>query len=277
MNQPYLKDDAFLEDVRSAPEHLLNLYWLGQSGILVQWHKQHLLMDPYLSDSLTKKYANTEKPHIRLVDRVIQPESMGFVLGVTSSHNHTDHLDAETILPILAANPDLEVIVPEANISFAAARLQLPPDRLTKIDANGLPVKLGPFSIFAIPAAHENLETDETGHHKFLSYIVEAGGRWIFHSGDACLYPGLEDKLRAWKIDVAILPINGRDPKRGVPGNFTGEEAAWLGKEIGARLVIPCHYEMFEFNSVSPQGFILAAEKIDLRYRILGVGKRYSF
>jgi L-ascorbate metabolism protein UlaG (beta-lactamase superfamily) len=277
MNQPYLKDDAFLADVRSAPEHLLNLWWLGQSGILLQWHKQHLLMDPYLSDSLTKKYANTEKPHIRLVERVIRPDSLGFVLGVTSSHNHTDHLDAETILPILAANPDLEVVVPEANLSFAAARLQLPPERLTVIDADGGPVKLGPFSIFAIPAAHENLETDQSGHHKFLSYIVEADGRRIFHSGDACLYPGLENSLRAWKIDVAILPINGRDPKRGIPGNFTGEEAAWLGKEIGAGLVIPCHYEMFAFNSVSPQGFIAAAEKAGQPYRILGVGERFSF
>ncbi len=277
MNQPYLKDDQFLADVRSAPEDRLNLWWLGQSGILVQWHRQHLLMDPYLSDSLTKKYANTEKPHIRLVERVVRPERLDFVLGVTSSHNHTDHLDAETILPLLAANPDLAVIVPEANVAFAATRLQLPPERLTKIDAGGDPVRLGPFSIYAIPAAHEDLETDDTGHHKFLSYIVEAGGRSIFHSGDACLYPGLENKLRTRKIDVAILPINGRDPKRGIPGNFTGEEAVWLGKEIGAGLVIPCHFEMFAFNSVSPEGFISAAEKADLRYRLLGVGERYSF
>jgi L-ascorbate metabolism protein UlaG (beta-lactamase superfamily) len=277
MNQPILKDDAFLADVRNAPEDLLNLWWLGQSGVLVQWRKQHLLLDPYLSDSLTKKYANTEKPHIRLVERVIQPERLDFVLGVTSSHNHTDHLDAETILPLLAANPDLTVIVPAANVSFAAARLQLSPERLTKIDAGGEPVKLGPFSIAAISAAHEHLETDENGHHKFLSYVVEAGGRTVFHSGDACLYPGLENKLRAWKIDVAMLPINGRDPQRGVPGNFTAEEAVWLGKEIGAGLVIPCHYEMFEFNSVSPQGFISAAEKAGLGYRLLGVGERYSF
>ncbi|MDR3576869.1 MAG: MBL fold metallo-hydrolase [Anaerolineaceae bacterium] len=277
MIQPYLKDEAFLADVHGADEDQFNLWWLGQSGILLQWQGQHLLVDPYLSDSLTKKYADSDKPHVRLVERVIQPERLGFVLGVTSSHNHTDHLDAETILPILAANPALEVVVPEANLAFAGARLQLPAERLTKIDADGRPVRLGPFSISAIPAAHEMLETDESGHHKFLSYIFEAGGRRIFHSGDACLYAGLENSLRAWKIDVAILPINGRDPKRGVPGNFTGEEAAWLGKEIGAGLVIPCHYEMFEFNSVSPQGFIAAAEKAGLPYRILGVGERYSF
>ena len=277
MKQPYLQDEAFLADVRSAPADLFNLWWLGQSGILLQWRQQHLLMDPYLSDSLTKKYANTEKPHIRLVERVIRPERLGFVLAVTSSHNHTDHLDAETILPILAANPDLEMIVPEANIAFAAGRLQLAPERLTKIDADGPALRVGPFSITAIPAAHEQLETDQSGHHKYLSYIVEAGGRRIFHSGDACLYPGLEASLRAWKIDVAILPINGRDARRGIPGNFSGEEAAWLGKEIGAGLVIPCHYEMFEFNSVSPQGFIAAAQKADLPYRILEVGQRYSF
>jgi hypothetical protein len=46
--------------------------------------------------------------------------------------------------------------------------------------------------------------------------------------------------------------INGRDPARGVTGNFTGEEAALPGKQINAGMVIPWRYEMLEFNTVSP-------------------------
>jgi L-ascorbate metabolism protein UlaG (beta-lactamase superfamily) len=30
------------------------LWWLGLSGFLIQWQGHHLLLDPYLSDSLTK-------------------------------------------------------------------------------------------------------------------------------------------------------------------------------------------------------------------------------
>ena len=82
------------------------------------------------------------------------------------------------------------------------------------------------------------------------------------------------DRLRNWNIDIALLPINGRDPARGVAGNFSGEEAAQLGKQINAGLVIPCHYEMFEFNTVSPQEFESAAERIGQPYRLLKCGER---
>ena len=69
--KPVLQDEAFLADVRSAPSDRLNLWWLGQSGYLVQWQGHHLLIDPYLSDSLTKKYADTNKLHVRITERVV--------------------------------------------------------------------------------------------------------------------------------------------------------------------------------------------------------------
>jgi L-ascorbate metabolism protein UlaG (beta-lactamase superfamily) len=235
-----------------------------------------LLIDPYLSDSLTKKYAETNKPHLRITERVVAPEKLDFIEVVTSSHNHTDHLDGETLIPLLAFNPRLTVIVPAANLGFAANRLQVQPERLTSIHTDGDSVTVGPFTFHAIPSAHESLETNENGDHKFVGYIVEVGGRTIYHSGDSCLYDGLEERLQLWEIDLALLPINGRDPARGVAGNFSGEEAAKLGVEIGAGLVIPCHYEMFEFNSVSPKGFINAAETIHCPYRVLKTGARIS-
>jgi len=83
-------------------------------------------------------------------------------------------------------------------------------------------------------------------------------------------------------IDMALeakrqnMPINGRDPARGVAGNFIAQETGGLGKEIGAGLVVPCHYEMFEFNTVSPQGFVAAAETIGCSYQVLKAGERLS-
>src|SRR5262245_18819050 len=97
---PALQDDAFLDDVMrariDAPEQL-HLWWHGQSGFLVQWQGRHLLFDPYLSASLTSKYAATGTPHVRMTERVIAPDRLKFVDVVTSSHNHTDHLDKETL------------------------------------------------------------------------------------------------------------------------------------------------------------------------------------
>ena len=70
MIRPLLRDDAFIADVWSAAGDRghLHLWWLGQSGFLVQWQGHHVLIDPYLSDSLTAKYAGTDKPHVRMSD-----------------------------------------------------------------------------------------------------------------------------------------------------------------------------------------------------------------
>jgi L-ascorbate metabolism protein UlaG (beta-lactamase superfamily) len=274
--KPVLQDDAFLEDVQRAKNDAdrLHLWWLGQSGYLIQWQGHHLLIDPYLSDSLTKKYAGTIKPHVRMTERVIAPERLDFADVVTSSHNHTDHLDGQSLIPLLEANPNLTVIVPRANVRFAAERLQVPSERLTPIRADDAPIYLQPFTFYSIPSAHETLETDENGDHKFVGYVIEVGGRIIYHSGDCIPYDGLVERLKKWKIDIAILPINGRDPARGVAGNFTADEAVALAKEIGAGLIVPCHYAMFEFNTVSPEEFVKAAERIGQKYRLLKCGER---
>src|SRR2546426_793909 len=156
MIQPALKNDAFLADVRSAPrdaEHF-HLWWLGQSGFLIQWQNHHLLLDPYLSDSLTKKYAETDKPHVRMTELIVAPERLDFIEVVTSSHNHTDHLDAETLIPLMRANPKMELIIPEANREFVVDRLKTMVELPRGVDAGQFTV-VGPFKVHAVPAAHE--------------------------------------------------------------------------------------------------------------------------
>src|SRR2546423_9918135 len=92
-----IKDEALVTEMDSLlddKEHFY-LWWLGQSGYLLQWQGHRVLIDPYLSDSLTKKYVFTHKPHIRISERVIDPELLKKISIVTSSHNHTDTLNAE--------------------------------------------------------------------------------------------------------------------------------------------------------------------------------------
>ena len=277
MIKPHLKDDALLNDIRQANRggSSLNLWWLGQSGYLLQADGSRLLIDPYLSDSLTKKYAETDKPHVRMTERAVDPARLNFIDAVTSSHNHTDHLDAETLLPLMRVNAGLRVVVPEANRAFAADRLQCPPERLAGMDA-GETADASGFRIRALPAAHETLETDADGRYTHLGYVIEAGGKAVYHSGDTVRYDGMLDWLRPWRIDAALLPINGRNPARRVAGNLSGAEAARLAQEMGAALVVPCHYEMFEFNTVPPDEFAGECERIGQPYRVLKCGERLS-
>ena len=124
MIRPLRAGEAFLADVRAASGPL-DLWWLGQSGFLVAYGGRHLLLDPYLSDSLTRKYADTDKPHVRMTERVIDPARLGFVDVVTASHAHTDHLDPDT----LRALPDAVLVAPEAHRELAAERAGAHADR----------------------------------------------------------------------------------------------------------------------------------------------------
>ena len=277
MIEPFLCDDAFLADVQrmQGASDGFRIWWLGQSTFLVQWQGHHLLFDPYLSDSLTKKYATTDKPHVRMTARVVAPERLDFIDVATSTHNHTDHLDAETLGPLRKANPNLALIIPEANRAFVANRLQCDPDWPIGL-YDGHTVTVGAFTFTGIPAAHEQLDVDEHGHHKYLGYVAQFGPWTVYHSGDTLWYDGIVEKLRPFQVDVALLPINGRAPERRVSGNLNGTEAATLAHEIGARMVIPCHYEMFEFNTASPDCFIAEAERRNQPYAVLRNGERWT-
>jgi L-ascorbate metabolism protein UlaG (beta-lactamase superfamily) len=266
MIKPVLSDDSLLADIERSAFHL---WWLGQSGFLVQYKGRHLLLDPYLSDSLTRKYAATDKPHVRMTERAIAPERLDFIDVATSSHNHTDHLDAETLGPLLRANPAMKMVIPEANRAFVAERLGIDPAMPIGLD-DGTSAGAAGFHFTGVVSAHED------PGNQYMGYVIRFGPWTIYHPGDTVLYPGMVDRLMPFHIDLALLPINGRAPERRVAGNLDGREAAGLAREIGARMVIPCHYQMFEFNTASPDEFVAEAQRLNQPHRVLRCGERWS-
>ena len=292
MKPAFQKDSALLADIAAArlqPDQL-HIWWLGQSGFLVQWQSRHLLFDPYLSDSLTRKYAATDKPHIRMAELVIDPARLAFIDVVTSSHNHTDHLDPETLQPLATANPHLVMVCPEANRLTVRERSALPDDRILGLDATRsrrreeadsaapgpVTASVAGFEFHALPAAHEALDTDKLGRHIYLGFVVKVGPWTLFHSGDTVLFEGLADLLRPFQIDIALLPINGRAPERRVSGNLWGREAAALAKDIGAGAVIPCHYDLFSFNTATSDEFVASCRELKQPHVVLKNGERWS-
>jgi L-ascorbate metabolism protein UlaG (beta-lactamase superfamily) len=276
----YRKGRELQQEIQRAKENgtvdSFDVWWLGQSGFLIQWNRFCLLMDPYLSDSLTKKYASTNKPHIRMSELVIEPHLLNGIDIVTSSHNHTDHLDAETLIPLLKENANISFIIPEANRDFIADRIRC--DRQFPVGlSDAEEVTAHGFTFYGVPSAHNNLERDEKGRCKFMGYAVRFGDFSVYHSGDTLWFEGLEKILKPFHVDVAFLPINGNDPTRGVAGNLNAAEAAQLGKAIDAALVIPHHYDMFAFNTADPGEFARQAKENQQAFVVLRLGEKMTY
>ena len=273
MKAAFLKDDDLLRDVSAArAAGTARLWWLGQSGFLLCAGGKSILFDPYLSDSLTSKYAQTDKPHERLTERVVAPERLSGVDVITCSHNHTDHLDAETLLPVFDANPRAMLVVPRANISFVLDRLGAVETRLVPVDA-GETVRVAGVELLGIPAAHNTVEKDEHGRCRFLGYVLRVANLKVYHSGDTLVYNGLPPTLKTQQVGVALLPINGNKPERRVAGNMRGSEAANLAAEIGAKLAIPHHFDMFAFNTEPPDEFVAECHRLGQACRVLQNGE----
>ena len=272
------KDEALIAEVESYQydENNFHLWWLGQSGYLLLWKGKRVLIDPYLSDSLTKKYATTNKPHIRMSERIVDPSLLKNISIVTSSHNHTDHLDGETLIPLIKNNPNIKFIIPEANRAFVCERAQIEKDFPLGL-SDGESMVVDEFTFYGVPAKHNEIERDENGRCKFMGYVIEFGKFTIYHSGDTLFFDDMVDLLKPFKVDVALLPINGNKPERKVAGNLDCKEAAELAMAIGAKYVIPCHYDMFAFNTADVNDFEKEADRIGQPYRVLKGGEKFTF
>jgi L-ascorbate metabolism protein UlaG (beta-lactamase superfamily) len=267
------KDDVLLNDIKTSETGSgFKIWWLAQSGILIKWQGKFLLFDPYLSDSLSVKYASTDKPHTRMSELAIDPARLDMIDIVTSSHNHTDHLDSETLNPLLSVNSDIKFIIPEANRYFVCERIKCANEFPIGL-SDGESVEVDGFKIHGVPAAHNIIERDENGKLIFMGFVAEFGGYKVYHSGDTLWYDGIVETLKPFQVDVAFLPINGNKPERRVAGNLNYQEAVQLAKEINAKLTLPHHYNLFDFNTEDPVNFIQEAEREGIVFKVLEIGE----
>jgi L-ascorbate metabolism protein UlaG (beta-lactamase superfamily) len=258
------------------PGDAVVLWWLGQSGFAIRFRDEMAVIDPYLSNSLTKKYSGTRTPHVRMKPNVLEPEMLARVpvTALLATHQHTDHLDADTLRPILAGLRERDgvapLVAPEAWRAMAAERSGLPAAAIVGM-GDGTMAGVGSFEVIGVASAHDRIEVDENGNCKYLGYVIRAGRWTLYHSGDTVAYEGLADRLRPFAIDLAVLPINGK------VGNMSGADAARLAKDAGVRVVVPCHYDMFSFNTADPaDAFVPECVRLEQRYQLVGLGESFT-
>jgi L-ascorbate metabolism protein UlaG (beta-lactamase superfamily) len=144
----------------------------------------------------------------------------------------------------------------------------VPDERILAVQP-GDSVDLGVIRAHVVPAFHGIEPADAYGDGsslgglpRFVGYIFDSRPT-LYHAGDTIVTRELIDVLARLQIDVALLPINGRDAireSRGIVGNMNAAEAVELALTIGAAALIPYHWDGFEGNTVPPGAVVDLAD-----------------
>ena len=237
---------------------MIELCALGQAGVRLRTERCVLLIDPW-----------TEDHPARLRPAPTQEIAEG-VDAVLISHEHMDHLDRGFLGVVAAKSPNARVALPR----LAAPLLDdvFPADRVIRLDAGdafavGMEVQVEAVPAYHALEAHETIRSD-----RFLGYVIHAGGRVLYHSGDTIVTQGLIAALGERSPDIAFLPVNGRDAFRerdGTVGNMSAREAVRLCAELGIRTLIPIHWDLMAGNTERPSAVLDAAAELGVQIHVL--------
>ena len=213
----------------------MQLTWLGHSCVLLSGSKK-VLIDPFIEG--------------------------GSVLGtdpdiVAVTHGHADHLGEAVAL-------NRKTVA----ISEIARYLM----------AKGLPVEsmnIGGTVIvdgvsFTMTAAVHSTFLEEAGlgfsAGAAAGFVIDMDGLGVYHAGDTAVFSDMKLIGELYHPDVALLPIGGR---------FTmgTAEAMIAANFIGAKIVIPIHYNTWDRIAADPMPFKKAIERTtDIRVHVLKPG-----
>jgi len=238
---------------------IMQIKFLGQAGILILGKKATIIIDPYLSNFVVTGGYGSAELFSRNFPPPILPENLPVIDAVFITHDHADHCDLDTLRVIADNNPKCFFIGP-AQVREHLIVLEnfhnevVIPSAKTSILA-GTPG----IEYCSLPSAHYKIEQNsQSGEYKYLGYLIRLDDVVLYHSGDTILYNGIVENILnpKWGVDIACLPVNGRDNKReklGIVGNLTAHEAVDLALAINARVLIPMHNDLFSINQEDPE------------------------
>jgi L-ascorbate metabolism protein UlaG (beta-lactamase superfamily) len=289
----YKQGKALLEEIEGSRPGAGEawLWYLGQHGFVIKLGGLVFYIDVILNDLVDE-----EGKSLREYPAPFEPGMVGRVDYVLCTHNHGDHLNLQTLVPLAQANPRARFVVPrpwrsllrDAEIGDERILGATEGEELTLEGSTRGGDAMGPVSLLPIAATHtrfiqEEPERDEKGDPLCLGYLLRGGGLSIYHAGDTWVTPRLVHSLKAaGPVDIAILPINGTDWERtgdNCIGNMGALDAVKLVRALSVDLSVPAHYDLMAANSENPALFAdyfyrLCPEK---RFHIFALGERFIY
>jgi L-ascorbate 6-phosphate lactonase len=237
----------------------VQLTWIGQAGFLLRTPATRLALDPFLSDHPDRRFPAP-----------VGPGDLAGTELVLATHQHLDHLDAPTLRALLDQDDRVRVVVPAPAVAVAVED-GLPADRLVGA-VPGRTLTAGDVTVHPVPALHGVHVADaysfglpaDGDQVRYLGYVLETPDGRLYHAGDTLRFDGQAELLASLGVELALLPINGRDAERearDLVGNLDGAEAMALARDAGVGSVVPMHYDLMEGNLGDPGAFArLAAD-----------------
>ena len=223
--------------------------WLGWAGVEIEAEGATLVIDPLEDPGATFAALGDGARNVQLPTLAAPGARRTAVAGLVS-HLHRDHADAGALgaalvpgaivhEPVWPGGADAE------NLALAQASSELGRSGLGRRQTEPWEqMEVGPFAITALPAV------DGLGDPQ-VSWLVEAEGRRVLHLGDT-IFHGYWWRMarRHGPFDVVFAPVNGPvidfphlQPPSLIAAAMEPEQAALAGDLVGARAVVPMHYD----------------------------------
>ena len=240
---------------RKMAKDLNEITYLGQAGFWIKNQSSNFLIDPYLSNYVVESGIGSAELFSREYPAPVTMSDMAGVMVVFVTHDHADHCDPDTILPLFELNPGIKIV---CSYTSAAHLIEIGiPKALLIVPELGTLQEVCGIQYYAVPAAHYDFDQDKTtGAYAYFGFVIKIAESWLYHAGDTILSDGMIELVlrHTVKIDIACLPVNGRDGWRermGMIGNLDGAEALELCKRLNADVLIPMHNDLFAVNHVN--------------------------
>ena len=219
----------------TIPADNASLWFLGQAGYYFMSGNCTVMIDPYLTDSCGKNSPLFSRTYPTPVD----PAEVKVDIFIVT-HDHTDHLDPETIGAY--AFKDTTMFVSPRHAAKKLAKLGIPTSNITVID-HGDTAQLPGVRIDGVFALSTSPDTIDTAGY----LLTFDNGKSVYHTADTAFCDLL---LKACpKADVLLTCINGKY------GNLNIAQAIELTLAVTPRYVIPNHYDVMALNSENPESF----------------------
>ena len=271
---------ALIEEMNQALCATPRLWWLGLRGFAVKYHGVVFYVDPYLSDWLGENAVPADSRYRRSAPAVLRGEDITNAHLVIATRDHPTSLDPGALPAVLNASPRAKLVLPKTAVEKAGS-LGIHHYRLRTTDAD---LRIEYFHdneyvrVYAVPSSEGVLEWSPLGGYPNLGYLIRCGGCTIYHSGACVPYESLVERLRPYRVTVALLAINSRGAGCLAPASFDAAEAAELAQAIGARWLIPMGYGTFSGDPTSVDGFVdhMLGQRPTLRFKVFHCGEGWS-